>query len=720
MSTLVKNAAPHVYMLGTQDNSIRMPLLDNASYPQHLPLFFIFAKKGPAKRLYGSIATLQNIFHADTFRSDKPYFNHATMFLNNIAATGNGIVVERVIPEDAGVRANVTLWIDVLETEVPNYKRTSEGEYLVDDETNSYVVDNNRPTIQGYRVKWITSTDPVKEEKLGSKKPIPGTMKDNGRTSTMYPVFELRAKYQGEYYNNIGFSISSLTGNDQDFKSAAYNKSLNYKLTLFTRKDSKSNPDVLRTLYDEPGVNVSLTSLAVDPNTDKQYDIETIFNSEWFNETDSLLPVRYKDYESLYFYRDVFKKVCTAMVEKEREFVTTDDVVWGDGVTAPTMSWYDFTTDDKDLILEEGFMLNPFNCKTSKGVKYFTVLPSNLPSYFGEGQKEVVINPNIPIFLESGSDGSITNEEFEKLVDKRLDKYADANSDAHDLAVNPESIFYDSGFTLEAKKQLTRFILLRKDTILILSTHDCSLKHEFKSLSDSRAIGIALKNRLKLCPESEEFGTPCARGAIVLGSGLSRDDTSNNRYPLSLSLAIKSARMMGASNGTWNMTYMFDTQPNNIITEMVDIEPKNIPAGVKPTLWNDGLIWAMPNSDNEFYFPALQTVYTNDTSTLNSYFAIMVISKCTKLAAQIHREFTGDMKSSPEAFLAKINARAAQLVNGLFGSVVTVIPDAYMDNTDITLGYSWHFRFKIYGQNMKTAMVYYTAAYRASDLTNGN
>ena len=720
--SIIKNASPQFIALGTDDKSIRQVLPEPEAYPQHLPLFFIFAKKGTTERLLLSANNFTATYGSGAFEPKEKFFNHATRFLRDIAGTGNSCIVQRVVPTDAGVRANATIWIDILETMLPNYVRTSNGDYIAVDEINSYKLDPDRPYIKGYKIKFIKEYNTVSEPKVGLEKPRTGTMidADSGEQSMMYPFLEIRAKYQGEYYNNIGFSIESLFGDEVDANNLAYNKTMPYKLALYTRKDASSSPDVLRSLYGEPSVEFafqphSRPEPVLNLNSDLRYDLEYVFSQNWFNETDELKPIVYNDYAEFYFYKEYYEEVLTKVARLEREFVSVNEKVWADGEEAPTISWYDFTTDDPEEILAESLVINPFTCKTSKNVKLHCLAPSNVASDFAKGQSEVTISDSTPVFLSGGSDGSCTLDMFEKLVIKEMDKYVDENSEVMDLAINVESIFYDSGFSLDTKKELISFISLRKDTILILNTHDAGLGEKYKPLSDQRGVAVALKNRLKLAPESVYYGTPCARGMIFAGTGVLRDGSTLDRIPLNYELGLKAGRMMGAGNAEWKMEFLFDKQPGNVLDYLVDIQPKFIPQGVKPTLWNAGIVWAQPKDRINFHFPALQTVYDNDTSVLNSFFTIMAVSYCTKIAHETWRMFTGAVGMSNGVFINEVTNYARKRLQNKFGSIITVEPTVEITEEDELRGYSWHMNFKLYAYNMKTVAVYTTTTYRQGD-----
>lgn len=721
--SLIKNAAPEVIMLGADDKSTRALRPEREPIPQHLPLCFFLAKKGTNKRSLIGANKLVQMYGADSFEINDKYFNHATRFMATIGSTGNTLMAQRLIPTDAGVRANAIIYMDVIEAKIPMYLRNSLGDIVVDPNTNEYAYEkdgNGDPvTTDGYRIKFIKETADI-DGKVGLLTTKPGTMRDGSEVSTMYPIFEIKAKYHGEYYNNIGFVLRSLFKNEQDDKIVSKTKALSYNLELVTRDNPKSSHQTFRNLFGEPATQFSFQEKAINPNTESRFDLEFVFDTMFFNETDNLKTLKYFDYENFYFYRENYELLCKKFLEAEKQHVSDQDELWDDLVETSSDRWYDFTTVDSDEIDQEFGLINPFVCKTSKNVKYRALVLDGSVAITTGTQKEISLSSETPIFLDGGSDGSLTNEMYESLVKAEMNKYLDTDSEVMDTAINVESILYDSGFTLDCKKSLVNFITERKDTMVVLSTHDASLGEEDLPLSEARAVGVALKTRLKLAPESTYFGTGVARAVVVAGTGLLRDNTTKNRIPLTYEIAYKMAKMMGAGNYMWKMVELFDNYPGNSLTELIDINPGFIPAGIKPTLWNDGLVWAQPYDRNTYHFPAIQTIYENDTSVLNSIFTVAALCTITKIGADAWRNFTGTVGMTNEAFIAAVTNYVNNRTKDIFGTMIVVVPEVIITDEDELRGYSWRLITKLYANNMKTKMVHSSEIYRMSDLQNQN
>lgn len=532
--------------------------------------------------------------------------------------------------------------------------------------------------------------------------------------SKMYPIFELKAKNQGTWYNNIGFSIQSLNNSDIDGKILSELKALPYAWAFYTRTSPKVSPIVFRNLYAEPSSNIVFVEKATNPTTEARMDFEYILQNNWYNETDPLKTLKYWDYEGFKFYRENLTTCCKQLLAKEQPYITKVESTWADGEKSNTISWFDFTTDDKNTLLsEEFFLINPFSCRSSKQKLYMTLRLSNEGSTFTDKQTEVTMSSDTPIFLSGGTDGTLSNEMYEKGVVKEMANYLDADSTYQDLAINTESVLYDSGFTLETKKSLVNFITLRKDTAVIFTDHDASMGEKTNILSDARAIAVAIGNRLKLAPESEYYGTPVCRAMVMVGTGKLRDGTTGDRIPLTYEIAIKAARMMGAANGVWDSSQLFDRE--NMVEQLTDVQPNFVPSGIKATLWDDGIVWPQPYNRSSFHFPALQTIYSDDTSVLNNYFAMMCLIQLTKLGDRMWRKFTGTATMSNGEFVDAVNTAAMDDLKGRFGGLFNVVVECQIDEQDEQRGYSWHLVTKLYGSTLKTVLVHNSVVYRTEN-----
>lgn len=709
------NASPQVINLGTDDQSVSAISPSPAERPQHFPKIYMYAKKGGTNPTPFSGIEAMSHYGTDTFDINKKYYNHQTRFALGIAGKANKIMYTRLVPEDAGPKSNITLYADIASADVPNYLRNSDGTYVI--ENGVYKTDPDTPIIDGYKVKIISDYSNTNDVELGLAMSKPGTMfNKTGTLSTMYPILQLKAKYQGEFYNNIGLAITNPNTQNTNPSVLSATKALTYALSLVYREDKNATYNTKASLYGEPSVTFSLKEKAVNPLTKAVFDLKTVFKNNWYNERNRLLPTVYEEYENIFVYNNNIQSVLGMLMEKEKAYISSDYVEWEDGMESSTLDWFDFTTDDSEALDEELYLMNLFNGKSSKGVKYFTFVMDSGDANLTGNLKQVEITSTTPVFLNGGSDGTLSDEMFETLFMKDMAKYIDPDSDVMDTAINLETVLYDSGFSVDAKMTMVNFIALRKNTYVCMSTHIASLGEKYMPLSEQRAIAAALKTTFKMAPESTYYGTSVMRALFVGGTGNLADNSTSDEVPLSYAMALKSAAFMGAGNGAWNGVYAFDRAPGNVITEQVNIKPEFIPAGIKPTLWNDGLVWAQPFDRVQYQFPAIQTIYENDTSVGNSLTTIVAICAMSTIADDAWRNFTGSTSLSDAELAEAVENFVNEAIKDKFNGQLVVIPRVQFTVRDKQRGYSWRLVNEIYAHNMKSVMVYTTRIYRYSAL----
>ena len=535
--------------------------------------------------------------------------------------------------------------------------------------------------------------------------------------SRMYPILETRAQYPGAYYNNVGFNISSYYGTQFNSQLAKKIHKMPYGLTLFTRPDeTNTNGVVFRSLNGENEVEFVATDIPTkDPSIEARCDIEYVFNTNWYNTKDPLKSLRPYDIGTFKFYGDNFRLLLKRFLEAEIGAVEfTPRLFTADNEYATTVSWYDFDGTSRAEIEDQFELLNPFTCRTSKNVRLQRVMLSQDRPNLRGNLKEINMSSKKPIFLQGGTDGTISNDNFNTAFGIEMDKYDDEDSNVQELAYNVESTLWDSGFPLETKKKIMKFISVRKDTYIVLSTHTED-KQRVLPLSRARSVGIALASALKLYPESTFYNTGVTRGLIVLGAGKLADDSADVYVPNSYELLIKTAKFAGGADGIWRKEKLFDHGDAAVITKLKDLVPEFIPHGAKPTLWFGNLIYPQRYDRSSFFFPGLQTVYDSDSSVLNNYFTIMALCTVTKIAHKSWKKFSGAIRYSDAEFKQAIEAYLEKELAGRFAGLITATPICIITDADKQRGYSWQLVIKLGANMMKTVCVYTTEVYRMGE-----
>jgi len=693
------NAAPMVIDLGTNDLSTRVVPLNSLNIPQHLPKFYMFAEKGPIGPTYvdHSAVSLTQLYGGETFSLMNKYLTHQTVFAQSAAAAGNNCVIQRVVPIDANDSSNVTMYLDVLPTQVTLYVKNVDGSLSLD--ANGLpipVLDNlGAPTlIPGYSVKWVTdfTPTPIGTAVQGLKTVRVGTQIDpiTSVQSTQIPIFEFVAKYAGEYGNKLAIRMfPALTTDLEPYPSYMLTDMKNFP--YYFQLMQVVNPLTGRLV---PVTNTSLLaktrftldSNTLDSNTQAHVDLETMVNKGF---VEFASPETTRMLGNIYIYKANLLNELTNFYNSEK--ITTDifkDASINTSVINP-------------------YAINVVSFTNSTGSPYQSIkLVDNVDS--------VRLTRNTNIFLKGAFDGTINLATLDALVADDMLLYNSNISEYNDLVLHPESIIYDSGFSLATKKAMCKFISKRKDTYVVLSTiaHD----NPSQDLASQYSVAVSLKTTLDLYPESSSFGTPVMRGLISIGSGNIIGSNYTNKVPLTYEICYKAAKYMGASTGAWKNNFAFDHAPNSIVTQLNNIDITWLPATTRNSLWTVGINFVLNYKVNTQFFPAIKTVYENDTSVLNSFFTVVAIAYLNKVAHSAWREFTGAISLTNAQLEEQVNNFVAAAVKDKFDGKFVIVPNATVTALDNLRGYSWTLPIKIYANNMKTVMSTYVEAYRMSDL----
>lgn len=685
------NAAPMMISYGTNDLSKRVVPYQKTPIPQHLPKFYLYTQKGPTTSQFISPNDLVRVYGGDSFDFTKPWFNHATVFAQAIAGQGNSLMVQRVVPQDAGPNANIVLWMDVLKTKVDLYQRNSDGSIAFDAMNDPIVVGQT----DGYKVKWIysnkTSMDDVQTPGNLTQMSGDQTDPDTGEVSTRYPMFELRMAWQGAYGNNVGIRLWSPNyATDNNLPGDLFTTSRVYPfyLSVVSRTDDKSPVSIVNTRFADTKVLFTLKENTPNPYTTAETYLPDVYEAQYNNPLTGVTP----EFDNIYVYQNNIDELLGKFHTSESNHL---DV------------FSDMTADATDK-----YLFNIIGLTSSHNVQYATV-------QFVDSNNSLMLSRFSNVFANAGSDGTMTNDLFSSLVRTEITRYANPDDYIQDMTLNPESIFYDSGFDLATKKVLASFISQRKDTFLVLSTFD--VDGPTLSTAEEYSVGAALKSFVQLYPESDYFGTPVMRGLVMSGSSNLLNSNYKKRVPQGIEIAIKSAKYMGASTAAWKSTENFDSAPGNILRYTYNHSQTWLPATARNSYWSVGVNWIQAYDFRSFHFPALKTVYGSDagddTSVLNSYFTAMAICYLNKVAFNAWKEFTGTSSLSEAQLVQRVNEFVNKAVKDKFDGRFVIVPDAQFDELDTLRGYSWHLPIRIYANNMKTVMTTYVEAYRMSDLT---
>lgn len=703
MNLDIDSAAPMVNELGTRDLSGRTVTQPVLQFPQHLPKFYIFGETGPMGPQYVDLArtTLTELYGDKTFDVKSKYFTHQTPYVQAAARAGNNCVVHRLPGRNAKDKANVGFYLDILPTIVTLYAKNADGSLQYDDQNNPKpLLDNNdQPvTMTGYKVCYVLDhvSVPLGEYQPGLLTQRAGIQVDGQTQSTQYPLFEMSAAYAGEFAKSLGSRMYAALKTDiVPFPDNFLADAKMYPYYFQLMKLSPSVAGKIDPVLNGFGAQYSrfvLQEEGRDPGSDAVVDLTTVLQDQYIDPASGAKT----GLGNVKMYADNIALVSKMLYEAEMVVV-------------------DQHRDSEINNAEQNyFALNILGFTSSNGSPYQAIKVVDVVS-------SIRMTKNSAHFMDGASDGEIDEDLLDQLFIDDMENYQNTLTEYHDLVKHPESIIYDSGFGLAAKRAAAKFISKRKDTFIVLSTfaHNAPAG----TLADQTSVGIALKTMVELYSESAYFGTKTMRGLVMGGSG----DLTNSLYKKRVSTAYEvlcmAADYMGAANGAWKNGKCFDKAPNNILKYLKNLDVVWVPASVRKVLWGVGVNFALrystaggPGNGGQNFFPALQTVYDDDTSVLNNFFNAVGVCYLNKVAHAAWREFSGDIEFSAAQLEERVNTFVSEQVKDKFDGKLVVVPAATVTSFDANRGYSWTLPIKLYGRTARTVLSTYVEAHRLDEL----
>lgn len=682
------NAAPMVDDRGIRDISgVQIPT-QSPPAPQHLPKFYLYTERGSAEEMLVVGVERENIFGERSFAPGSPYYNHATIFANRANEAANACIIKRIIPQDAGPRANLTLWLDVLPGTVDLYRRNSDGSIWTDAMGDPQVVGE----AEGFRCKWVvTSRDTHGAEELGGYKVVSGNQinPDDGRMSERYPIFDFVVDSVGGYGNNMGVRMWTPNAEIDQIPRAMMNehKAFPYYLTFVERPNPTSSAVVKKTVFGEQMITVTLKPDVKDPTTGQDLFIGDRAVSSFGNTTDSRYPIEFPPFGGFHIYQEHVDNLTAAFHAAEVPFIDR---------------FSDFGSDPS-----ESGLFNFLTGQSTSGVPYHSFI-------FSDDKDSLLFSKYTDVLAAGGSDGTMNDDAFGDGVAAEIVRYRDRKDPLMDLAYHIESIFYDSGFRMKDKLILPSFISQRHDTFVVLGTHTFGEAPLTESQEHSSAV--SLRARVMSYPESAFYGTPATRAMIMGCSGVIRN--TKYRVPATYEVLIKFARYMGAGNGEWKGTYRPEGNPGNIIEELTDLNMYFVPESVRNRFWDVGLNWIQRFDRRSFFIPAYRTVYPDDTSVLTSAVTVQAVTTLNKIGHKCWRMFSGRSDLTNLQLCERVNNFVTNEVKGKFDDRFVIRPAAVVTDLDEMRGFSWTLPIGLGAAGMKTVQTLYVESDRIERMQN--
>ena len=692
------NAAPKTIFLGTDDKSERALVATTAPRPTHLPLVFLWSEWGPTEPQVINGNTAKIMYGEQTFNLRSKWANHATLYANLFMSHANTMVVKRLLPANIGPKATIRLSIDVLETEMDVFKREIDGSYSVD-AAGAFIPTGDK--VSGFQVKWVKEAiqpDPTGVSGVGT-----GTIGVGDQTdpvsgdSKRYPIIDLEVPHFGSLGNRYGLSMyapTSRSANPINSKFMGTDGVYPFRISMFRKTSETTTAKLIETQSAAQFVEFSFKEGVINTMDDAEAYIGDVLLDSYRNMTpsDPLAAPTYGPFERMHVYQDNIEEMLTKFFTAEAAATYADNNLFGLEVEA-----------NKHLF-------NFMSGVNSENVPYDTFrLADSL------GTDGIRLTENTVMFASGATDGTVNDADFATLVGSEMEEIGDPNSMWNNTVELPMSFFYDSGFPLDIKRKCGHFISNLKNTVLVMSTHVAGEGALGADSENSRAISI--RTALEAHPESIYFGTNACRAVIVGRHGKLINSAWKDYVGCNYELADKISAFAGASNGIWKASKLFDRTPTNYLTKMRDLNVTWTPVDVRNRDWAAGLMWPENIERRTPYFPATQTIYDDDTSTLNSLLMVMAVAECQTVGDRARMEYNGGNYSKAD-LKDRVETYIKENVKSRFCELFRIIPEVSFTAADEARGYSWTLTIKIYGNNMKTVQTLIIEAHRADELTN--
>lgn len=706
MSYVIRNGAPRPILRGIDDQSGRQPVYEPEAIPSHLPHIFLFTESGGLEPQLGVGDKIVSHFGRKTFDESSEYATHQTVIANTVMAEGNNCLIQRLVPPGANPPSSVRLAIDIVEDMVPTYERGPDGRHVLS-ETGEKIPTGD--VVPGYNARWLLMPtleagddgrlleegDPRLEEggdqrilntHIGNANVLTGTLVNaDGEQSKIYPIADFQARWFGAFGNLLGFRLSAPTVNsaiEVDVETIEDTKAYMFRMSFLQKSDASSTPVVLTNNFGERFVDFTFKPDSVNRSTEKPlYISEAVIPSYIKGEgLDAIEP----PIGDIHVYQENFEFVLGLIHAKE----------------AP----HGFVEDG----LSNLFKVNPFTAHDWNNIPYESLIIK------GPADGGIILTETATHYLRDGYDGLMTFDTFDMLVRHQLENYGDLDIQLLNDAKYPQSVIYDSGFSLETKKAMYVPMGRRKDMYVVVSTQDASRRPN--TASEEASLAVALRTAARLYPESVIYGTPTCRAVTIGGCGYLNNSNYRKLLPLTVNFAKKSAAYMGAGSGIWDENEAFDMVPNNIIDMFRDVNTYWLQTNVKENNWSAGLVWPEDYDRRSVFWPAIQTVYSDDSSVLNSFFNMAIAVELQKVAVRVWRDLTGISKLTKGQFIERSNRLIEERTSGRFDGRVVIVPETFQTENDDQRGHSWSCKIHMYGNNMMSVGSFTVVAHRMSDL----
>lgn len=712
-------ATPRAILNGIRDESRRQQPPEVTTLPQHLPVFFALTEKSDEINITG--ATAASIIYGDkTFDKLSDYYNHQTVGANVALQAANQVMIVPIKLPSAR-KSSIRLGVEIVAATVDGVHKNRliwHATPIDADGEEPYLMANIKDT---YRQGSVTSG--VSNVKLGA---LISDGKEYYTPSAYFPIIDLEVEAPGAYGDQLAIAIEAptrLSVNPTDSAILATDKSFVYRLTLLEKQSVGSNPVVTYNKYSETTSDFVLKPDYVNKQTNIGMSFSEVITENYQEIDDVDRPAIYSPFSNVGVYQDNIELLAETLAGAY-DVSALDDA----GVSKTFTVDGVYTTPEE--IRENIYAINIFTGEDINGVPYPTIDCTNSRKFGG-----VRFGRDSVIYASGGTDGfpkllGVVDklallEQFDLAVRDWCNNFNDVNP-LFDSARYPFSNFWDTGFSIETKVALMKPTGQHKRIWTTVGTYAVADHtnavdgtgwgyREALTGGEEVAVGMLLRAKALLIPESVEFSTPTVRIAICGRSGTMLDRSYKGQLPLTIELIDKVAHYFGSGDAILNPAKAFDVYPNNRVNLMTDINITYQSSNVYNDSWDAGIMWVQSDDIKTKFFPAFRTVYPEDTSVLTSYITMICACYIERVSEAVWRKLVGNGKLTDEEFIEESDRLLSQELNGKFDNRFKIVVRTYYTATDEILGYRWSTDIEFYANNMKTVGLYTIVSRRMSD-----
>lgn len=672
MTVPTSSSLPRVINQGIKDDS-PVPIVAPAeSLPIRLPLFLVNSPWGEYDRpRYVDSAAVTTYYGEETLQPLSKWFNHQSLFLRSqLSATGKALTVRIKMP--GAKQASARFAADLVADDVPLYERNANNSLKLDQDGNKIPTGE---TIKGYRLQWrkleVGVNSETGESTFGAAEKSEGSLVSSidGLASTLFPVMDELARFEGSKGSNLGSRLMARTINSSNPADESVHEAIQsfvYTLQFVQRADALSTPTMIRTINSAPTLDFTFKKGTINKSTGLQYSAEKVVLPA-YESTDPATFTGFGPLQDLHVYSEEIAEMLTLLTEAETAHT---------GKAFSDINMFNFLT-GVDI---NG---NPYHSLVIEG-------PDKGGLLFGEVSNH---------YMVGGEDGDVSVKAYNTAVDTLLSDLSASDVPFASIALMPYDSVWDSGFPVDTKLKFKAFHNIRPDVVPHLCTQDVTKR--LNTPEEDSSIGVTLRSTFRSLQESANFATPSTRFAVVGNAGYLINDNYDGMVPFLEYLLILGARYMGAEDGEMKANYSFGKGEKTVITRYRDHNVRFRTDEARYPDWNNGLNLAIGYDMSRLFWPGVQSIHENHTSILHSYLNVCIAANLTRIGNIVWREQAGDDQTPDDVFLDDVNDKVTAKTTGKYDGRVDVTPNAYYNAEDAG-GFSWHLDINMAGQNMKS------------------